>query len=70
AGWVKQVERLWASSIKPTRTPAYLAAVTGLLGRKTAFAMLFNKTAYLTNSLWVFIGGHTTASKYPLVKLA
>src|SRR5690554_3995999 len=32
--------------------------------------MQLNKAAYLTNGLLVFIGGHTTAGKYPLVKLA
>lgn len=67
---VKQVEGLWAGDIYPPCALAYLAAVTGLFGCKTAFAMLLNKAAHLTNSLLVFIGGHTTASEYPLVKQA
>ena len=36
---------------------------------KAAFAMLLNKAAHLANGLLIFIGGYTTASKYPLVKL-
>ena len=57
-------------AVYPTRPLTYLAAVPGLFGRKAAFAMLLNKTAYLANGLLVFIGSHTTAGKYPLVKQA